>query len=45
MEEESHRTAGRDVIIGFGGLIEDGKDGVYSFGEMLGRVCVAEKDI
>lgn len=32
------------MIIGFGGLIENGKDGIYGFRKSFGRVCIAEKD-
>lgn len=33
------------MIIGFGGLVENGKDAIYGFGKSFGRVCIAEKDI
>lgn len=45
MEKEGHGAAGRDMIVGFGRLIESGKDGVYGFGKSLGRICVTEKNI
>lgn len=45
MEKEGHGAARRDMIVGFGGLIENGKDGVYGCRKSLGRVYIAEEDI
>ena len=45
MQKEGHRAAGRDTIIGFCGLIEDGKDGVYCLGQSFGRIGGIEEDI
>ena len=33
------------MIVGFGRLIENRKDGVYGFGKSFGRVHISEKDI
>ena len=45
MKKERHRAAGRDMIIGFCGLVENGKDGVYGLGQSFGRVHIIEEDI
>ena len=36
MEKESDGAAGRDMVIGFGGLVENGEDGVSGFGKSGG---------
>ena len=38
MEKEGHGSARRDMIIGFGGVVENGKDSVYGSGKGFGRV-------
>ena len=45
MEKESHGAARRDMIIGFGRLIENGEDGVYGFGKCFDRIGIIKKDI
>lgn len=45
METEGHGAARRDMIVGFGGLIENGKDGVDCLRKSFGRIRIAEKDI
>lgn len=45
MKKEGHRATRRDVIVGFGRPIENGKDSVYGIGKSFRRVTVAEKDI
>ena len=45
MEKEGYRATRRYMIVGFGGPIENGQYGVYSFRKSFGRVRVAEKDI
>lgn len=45
MEKESDGAAGRDVVIGFGGLVENGEDGVHGFRKSFGWVGGSEKDI
>ena len=44
MKKERHRAAGRDMIIGFCGLIKDGKDRVYGLGQSFARIGGTEKD-
>ena len=45
MKKERHRAAGRDMIIGFCGLVENGKDRVYGLGQRFGRIHIIEEDI
>ena len=45
MKKERHRAAGRNMIIGFCGLVEMVKDGVYGLGQSFGRIHVIEEDI
>ena len=45
MKKERHRAAGRDMIIGFCGLVENGKDRVYGLGQSFGRIRIIEEDI
>ena len=33
------------MIVAFGRLIENGKDGIYGFAKRFERVCIIEKDI
>ena len=45
MKKERHRAAGGDMIVGFCGLIENGKDGVYGLGQSFERISGTEEDI
>ena len=45
MKKESHGAARRDMIVVFGGLVENGLDGVYGFGKSFERVRITKKDI
>ena len=45
MKKERHRAAGRDMIIGFCGLVENGEDRVYGLGQSFGRIGIIEEYI
>ena len=45
MKKECHGAARRDMIVGSGGLVENGLDGIYGFGKGFERVQITEKDI
>ena len=45
MKKEGHGAARRNMIIGFGGLVENGKHRVYGLGKSFGRIRVIEENI